>query len=118
MTAGACFEKGVLDPDEAVPRGGDMIELKLPGDWEGEGPMGGLALGCRPAALLLLLMRPLPSVDGDLYELISGEGRCPGIAGASSATPTAMPTSPRLRLRERAREALEPDRLRDLSLAC
>ena len=31
MTAGACFEKGALDTDEAVPRGGDMIELKLAG---------------------------------------------------------------------------------------
>jgi hypothetical protein len=32
MTAGACFEKGALDTDVAVPRGGDMIELKLAGD--------------------------------------------------------------------------------------
>ena len=33
MTAGACFEKGTLGTDgEEVPRGGDMIELKLPGD--------------------------------------------------------------------------------------
>jgi hypothetical protein len=67
MTAGACFEKGALDTDEVVPRGGDMIELKLAGDWEGEGLMNGLALGCKPAALLLLLTRPLPSIDGDLY---------------------------------------------------
>lgn len=118
-TAGACFGNGGLDTDEVVPRGGDMTELKLAGDCEGDGPMDGLALGCRPAALLLLLRRPLGSVDGDLYWLISGEGLCAGMAGGASApTLTAVPISPRLRLRERAREASEPDRLRDRSLAC